>query len=888
MLSAILIPYSLTSTDATWTNGAMTGAWNNNGNWTGGVFPDATDDIARFEGAGPPGFVTLNTVITLGTLNITASGYTIFPGGGSLQFMTSGANAALNSVSSQITAPIELVQDLDVNVGPGGSSLDLTGIISGVGQSIQKSGAGRLTLTGANTYSGGTEILDGDISISANNNLGTGPLTFSSSSGGGVVINSTIANFNHPVTINANSTGVFFLLTPDIDLTITSQISGPGTLALIGLDPTNSVTLSNPANNYGGTTFAIGVGLIAGAANVIPSNSPLGMFGTTSFDLQNFNQTIAGLNGNGTINLGSATLTLGDSLNYSFSGSPILGTGGITKQGTGIQTLSGTMSYTGATLVNAGRLQVFNGLASPVTVASGASLRGLGSFQAITISSGATIIPGFDETGVLTTTSLTLDPNSTLLFQITPTSTPVISVTGAAALGGTIQLDQESGDYGTSGDYVLMTFPSSATGSFNSSVQGGLPGFAFSLNQLSTSLLLHYEFEGIPTAGLTGNASAFARYLNNNVPNSSATLALMALSGETLENALNSASPARNAFVPFTTQNTMFALSEVLNGHLANQRFYRSQKGGQPNLASLFADTSATQLTADSHSGIYRSSPCNKYTFWVGAFGEYSHQKAQEQNPAFNFYSGGGLVAFDYYGTDHNLIGCGGGYAHTQLSQDNDAGRASINYYFGNIYDTIYFMPLYLEFAVWGTYNQTHNHRHISFPGFDETASATITTWQLVPHFGFGYQAQYCWGAFEPFAQFDLAVNWQESFQEHGAGAFDMSQTSLTSQFLRSEAGFRFYEGKETNWGAWMILEKISFVNKKTFRTGNVSSAIVGTTALFSVESFRNTQNLGSAGIEFLWRRGQKNPVTFSLAYNGEFGSQYWSQEGIIRLEKDF
>lgn len=110
ILSAILVPYSLTSTDATWTNGAMTGAWNNNGNWTGGVFPNASNDIARFEGAGPPGSVSLNTLITLGTLNITASGYSIVPGGGSLRFMTSGADAALNSVASQITAPIALVQ----------------------------------------------------------------------------------------------------------------------------------------------------------------------------------------------------------------------------------------------------------------------------------------------------------------------------------------------------------------------------------------------------------------------------------------------------------------------------------------------------------------------------------------------------------------------------------------------------------------------------------------------------------------------------------------------------------------------------------------------------------------------------------------------------------
>ncbi len=131
-------------------------------------------------------------------------------------------------------------------------------------------------------------------------------------------------------------------------------------------------------------------------------------------------------------------------------------------------------------------------------------------------------------------------------------------------------------------------------------------------------------------------------------------------------------------------------------------------------------------------------------------------------------------------------------------------------------------------------------------------------------------------------------MNWQPAFREYGAGAFDMTQSSRTSEFLRAEAGFRFYESRETSWGSWMVMEKASYVYKKAFGTGLVSAAIVGANALFSVEAFRGAQNLGSAGIEFLWKIGFVKPVAVSLSYNGEMGSRYMSHEGLFQLMKDF
>ena len=114
--------------------------------------------------------------------------------------------------------------------------------------------------------------------------------------------------------------------------------------------------------------------------------------------------------------------------------------------------------------------------------------------------------------------------------------------------------------------------------------------------------------------------------------------------------------------------------------------------------------------------------------------------------------------------------------------------------------------------------------------------SQPFHSWELVPHFGVGNFFGNCC-CFSPFAQFDLVADWQEGFQEHGAGAFDMTHQSQLSQFLRSEAGFRFYKIKIANWGNTVVMVKGSYVNKKTFSTGAVSAAIVGADGFFGVET---------------------------------------------------
>ena len=92
--------------------------------------------------------------------------------------------------------------------------------------------------------------------------------------------------------------------------------------------------------------------LQAGAANTFSATSAFTVAGGATLDLNNFNQTIGSLAGDGNVTLGSATLTTGgDNTSTTFAGG-ISGTGGLVKTGSGIMMLTGINSYTGGTTIN--------------------------------------------------------------------------------------------------------------------------------------------------------------------------------------------------------------------------------------------------------------------------------------------------------------------------------------------------------------------------------------------------------------------------------------------------------------------------------------------------------------------------------------------------------
>ena len=227
-----------------------------------------------------------------------------------------------------------------LNVGDDNSSSVFSGTLqNGPGAlALTKSGTGTLTLSGTNTYSGGTTISAGILQLG--NATATGSIT-------GNILDSGVLQFNRT----------------DAGLNLSGNITGAGSVVQAG---TGTSFLSG-TNTYGGvTTVSVGT-LRAGSTTGLSSNSDFTV--TSILNLGGFSNSIGSLAGTGTVTDTGAAATLtaeGDGLSTTFSGVLQNGTGilALTKSGTGALILTGTNLYTGLTTISAGILQLGNATAT--------------------------------------------------------------------------------------------------------------------------------------------------------------------------------------------------------------------------------------------------------------------------------------------------------------------------------------------------------------------------------------------------------------------------------------------------------------------------------------------------------------------------------------------
>lgn len=347
--------------------------------------------------------------LTGGTLNInssTAIGTGTFNiGAGTTINSTAGAVALTTANVQNWNGDFTFTGTNNLNLGSGavsfnnsltitanGSVLTVGGAIGdgGNGRSLTKTGPGTVTLTGANTYTGGTTVSNGTLNLTGNNTLGTGGLTVNGAtanlSGDNTYSGGTVLN-GGSLTLSGNNT----LGTGGITVTSgTATVSGNntysggtvvtgGTVTLSGNNTFGAgvVTLSggtttiSGANSYTGTTTlnggtlnlgnsaAIGSGSLILAGGTV-DNSSGGALALSSNNAQfwNGNLTFTGTNsldlGTGAVAM-SAPRAVTVSANSLTVGGVISGAGfSLTKSGPGTLILTGNNVYTGGTIIGSG------------------------------------------------------------------------------------------------------------------------------------------------------------------------------------------------------------------------------------------------------------------------------------------------------------------------------------------------------------------------------------------------------------------------------------------------------------------------------------------------------------------------------------------------------
>ena len=301
-------------------------------------------------------------------------------GAGDLSISASGTIQAGGSVS--ITNNIALGSSVTATVDANSSSLNLSGTISGSSAIVNKNTAGTLTLSGTNTYSGGTTLSAGQLNInyggssSANSAIGTGALTISggtldnTSSGDVTLAPNNAQNWNGDFTyagsannLNLGSGAVTLGASRQVTvsantLTVGGIISGSS----YGLTKAGGGTLAlSGANTFSGTTVISG-GTLTLSNSLALQNSTLNynnQGGTLSFGSLT-SAFIAGLTGSQNLNYGSVNLNLGTNNTTSTYSGLLSGSGQLQKSGTSTLTL-GNPGYTGNTIVYSGGLNITGG-----------------------------------------------------------------------------------------------------------------------------------------------------------------------------------------------------------------------------------------------------------------------------------------------------------------------------------------------------------------------------------------------------------------------------------------------------------------------------------------------------------------------------------------------
>jgi fibronectin-binding autotransporter adhesin len=297
-----------------------------------------------------------------------------------------GGNETLGTLSG--AGNIEL-QDSNILTTVMAADATFSGVISGTG-ALTKDGASKLTLSGANTYTGATLVKAGTLETSGNERLAdTTDLTVEAGAifrlGGTEALGFIAGAGDFDIQANALTT------TSATDTTVSGVISGSG--GSITKAGTSKLTLTG-ANSYtGATTINDGTVALSGGGSLSDSTALSITAATGVFDIKDktgASETIASIDtaAGSSVILGAKNLTAGDANDTTVAGT-ISGTdGSFTKTGSGKTTFTAANTYTGATTITDGTLALSaGGSLSDLTAVSITSATGTFNISAITASS---------------------------------------------------------------------------------------------------------------------------------------------------------------------------------------------------------------------------------------------------------------------------------------------------------------------------------------------------------------------------------------------------------------------------------------------------------------------------------------------------------------------
>jgi fibronectin-binding autotransporter adhesin len=520
------------SSDASLTlSGALSGSLNVKQTGTGTLTLSGSNSFT--------GGATLSAgTLALGSSTALGASGTVNFGGGTLQY----GSGVSTDYSSRFSTAASQSYKVDTN----GQSVTFASALTSSGGTLTKSGTGTLTLSGANTYSGGTSVTAGTLALGTATTLQNGTVNLSSSGtlGFGTLGAATLGGLSGSsgfALTNTNAAAVTLSIgNNNADTSYSGAFSGSGGITKVG---TGTLTLSGTNSQTGTTTLSAGTLAVSGSSALGTGLIALNGGSLQAASASTISNPIS-LNANSTIN-GSQSLNLAGPVTLNgFNALSVTATAPATisvaigestpsifiKQGSGELQLTGASTYTGGTFIQAGTLRINNTTGSAfgtgaVTVASGATLAGAGSFTGALQLNG-TFAPG-NSPGTTSTGSQTWAGGGAYVWEInngtgvSGTNWDLLSISGALTINATsgspftvnltsLLADNSPGNVinfntATNHSYTIATASSGITGFSASDFTLDTAGFTNALNggawtiaQSGNNLNLNFTASAIP------------------------------------------------------------------------------------------------------------------------------------------------------------------------------------------------------------------------------------------------------------------------------------------------------------------------------------------------------------------------------------------------------